>query len=67
MGYTSIMMKMTINVAAPAVRNPFAGHAMARKAGVMKHKSAPRGGGRNDQRDLLEEWFAETNDEGEEK
>lgn len=43
-------------------RNAFALHAMGRKAGAMKHKAAPRGGGRNEQRDLLEEAADELED-----
>lgn len=37
-------------------RQPFALIAKARKAGVMHDRRQARGGARNDQADLMEEW-----------
>ncbi len=37
------------------VRNPFSTHAKGRKAGPMKDRRTPRGGTRNEQRELLDE------------
>ena len=55
--------KFTITVDRSEVRNPYALSALTRKAGVMKHKAAPRGGGRNDQRDFMEDYYAEIDEE----
>jgi hypothetical protein len=50
------MTKLTITVPRSEIRNPYAQSAMGRRAGAFKHRSAPRGGGRNLQRDFMEEY-----------
>ena len=40
-------------------RNPYVVPARARKAGTMSDRRAERGGARNDERELLDEWKKE--------
>lgn len=52
----------TIVVPATAPRNPLAMDAKTRKGGAMKSRNASRGGQRNVQRDIMEEWADDMED-----
>lgn len=54
--------KFTISIPQSTPRNPGALAAMQRKGGAMKHKNTAKGGQRNAQRDLLDEWYEDTAD-----
>lgn len=54
--------KFTITVEAPKPRNHFAVAAKQRRGGAMKSRNAPRGGQRNVQRDIMDEWADDMED-----
>lgn len=49
----------TISVPTKQPRNHFAVAAKQRRGGFMKSRNAPRGGQRNEQRDLLDEYLSD--------
>lgn len=54
--------KLTIKIKLPKRRNLLAVDARTRKAGPMKDRRAPRGGAKNEQDEILEEYESEMDD-----